>query len=54
MPGDIHNYCGECALLLEEDFDGFGYCPLLPLFTSRHCGDPACEDFIIKNKDDEE
>ncbi len=46
----MKNYCGECELFLEENADGVGYCPLLPLFTDRHIEDSACEDFIPKNE----
>lgn len=47
------HYCGECALLLEEDIYGDWYCAMKDLFTEAACGDVACEDFIPKNTTDD-
>lgn len=43
-------HCGACALMLEENIYGVGYCAMLPLFTDVYCGDEACEEFIPKDE----
>lgn len=47
------HYCGDCALLLEEDIHGDGYCAMKDLFTDASCEDAACEDFIPKTEDND-
>jgi hypothetical protein len=44
------NYCGECALMMEEDANGRGYCAMQDLFTDVECGDAACEEYFISKK----
>ncbi len=44
------NYCGECAMMLEEDHAGRGYCAAQDLYTFVECGDKACDEFMPKNE----
>jgi hypothetical protein len=45
--------CGDCAMLLDIDEDGEGYCALLDLFTYRNRDEIACDDNFIEKTDKE-